>query len=109
MPKQPIKKAAAKKASAKPKASSSARQSVGKAQRKDKKSVDNLESFRAESSPITGAPMLDADGWNKDVNALAQMAKKYKLAKTDKQAYDVAFKSLKGWESQVEKKKKPRK
>ena len=111
MPKQPmkkpmVKKTVAKRTVAKPKASPSSRTSVGQRQAQDKRSVSNLERWTSESSPITGAPMLDAKGWNQDVNTLAKMAKKYKLANTDKQAYDIAFKSLKGWESQVEKKKK---
>jgi len=108
MPKQPMKKPMAKKTVAKKTVAKTKASSLSPAQRraKDNKSVSNLERWESESSPITGAPMLDAKGWNEDVNTLAKMAVKYKLASTKKQAYDVAFKSLKGWESQVEKKKK---
>lgn len=103
---KPMKKPIAKKTTVKPKMSGSSRTSVGQRQAKDKRGSSNIESFYSDSSFITGAPMLDAKGWEKDVNTIAKMAKKYKLANTDAQARAVALKSLKGWESQVQKKKK---
>ena len=105
---KPMKKPVAKKTTVKPKASPVMRTSVGQRQAKDKKGSENVSSFYSDSSWITGAPMLDQKGWAKDVNTVAQMAKKYKLANTDKQARDVALKALKGWETQVEKKVKSR-
>ena len=86
--------------------SSTAKLSPAQRRAMDKKGESNVRKFRDRTDPITNAPMLDAAGWNKDVNQLARYATAYKQAKTEKQAYDIAFKALKGWESQVEKKRK---
>lgn len=82
------------------------RTSVGREQLKGRKKTESIQNFREDVSFITGAPMLDAKGWKKDVNTIAKAAKKYKLANTDKEANAVALWALKGWEPQVEKKKK---